>query len=277
MRCVEIDLKGEGYPVKGGTLEGILANKLFDFSEPFTRPAVIVVPGGGYEFVSVREGEPVASFFLSKGYQVFVLRYLISKAGVSYPEQLVELASAVDYVKKHAQEFNVNPEEVFAVGFSAGGHLTGNLAVDWQNVSKIAGVALDCKPTAVGLSYPVITSKVYAHFGSFKNLLQNYTPEEKEELQKQLNLEEKVSSQTPPTFLWTTAKDRVVPSQNALLFALALANNGIDYELHVYPEGDHGASTCDFEINAHNAFLRKNAGWLENCASFFRIYTKEEY
>ncbi len=277
MRCIEIKLKEEGYPVEGGTLDGILADKMFDFNEPFIRPALIVVPGGGYEFVSVREGEPVASFFLARGYQVFVLRYLISKDGVSYPEQLIELASAVDYVKKHAAEFNVNKEEVFAVGFSAGGHLTGNLAVDWQNVSQKAGFALDCKPTAVGLSYPVITSKTHAHFGSYRNLLQDYTQEAKEELQKQLNLDEQVSSQTPPTFLWTTAKDTVVPSQNALLFALALANNGIDYELHVYPEGDHGAATCDFEINAHNAFLRKNAEWMEHCASFFRLYTKEQY
>lgn len=278
MRCIEVSLKEKGYPVEGGKLSGILADKVYDSDMPnWKRPAVIVVPGGGYGFVSVREGEPIASYFLSRGYQVFVLSYLISPDGVSYPEQLFELASAVDYVKKNAKDFLVNPDEVFVVGFSAGGHLTANLAVDWHNVSKKAGVELDCQPKAVGLSYPVISSGTKAHFGSYDNLLQNYTEEAKAELMKELSLETQVTDKTPPAFIWTTAADTVVPSQNSLLFALALADKGISYELHVYPVGEHGASTCDFEINEPAAHLRKNEEWMKACADFFRSYSKETY
>jgi acetyl esterase/lipase len=239
------------------------------------RPAVIVVPGGGYGMTSKREGEPIATAFMGRGFQTFVLWYLTAPDGVHYPEQLLELSSAVDYVKKHAKELNVNADEIFVVGFSAGGHLTGNLAVEHQNVSEKVGVALDCKPTAVGLCYPVITD-LHGHFGSYVNLLQEYTEEAKAELLKTLRLNEAVSEYTPPAFIWATADDGCVPADNALRYALALADKGIDYELHIYPHGAHGAATGSLEINAPAEGLARIAHWLDDCAAFFRLYTVEK-
>ena len=158
MKVNIIELKEE-YSVKGGTLKCIaMETPWSDGHEDWRRPAVIIAPGGGYTHVSKREGEPIALSFLEKGFQAFILNY-VCLPEACYPEQLIELASAVDYVKKHAEEYSVNPDEVFVVGFSAGGHLTANLAVEYQNVSKKAGVALECKPTAVCLSYAAITEK----------------------------------------------------------------------------------------------------------------------
>ena len=68
-----------------------------------------------------------------------------------------------------------------------------------------------------------------------------------------------------------------MPSENSLLFALQLAKRKIPYELHVYPQGHHGASTCDMEVNAENAWLRRNSRWLDDCACFFRLFTKEKF
>lgn len=283
MKNIIVDLQKE-YGLQGGTLECICADFPWDRREQaptWKRPALIVVPGGGYGMVSKREAEPVAFEFFARGFQTFILTYLVGgENGVSYPEQLFELAASVDYVKKHAEEFNVNPDEVFAVGFSAGGHLTANLAVEHQNVSEKFGKTLDCKPTAVGLSYPVI-SYVDGHRGSYENLLYGYTDEARAELLKTLCLENAVSEHTPPAFIWTTAKDTAVPPSNALRYALALNEKEIDYELHVYPRLNHGASTASLEINPVSEEtqreLRRVSRWIDDCAEFFRMYIQEKY
>ena len=277
MKAYTVDLTKEYNFLQGGKLDCLLMDYPWDgeVNPNWKRPAVIVVPGGGYGMVSKREAEPIASAFFARGFQTFVLWYLTSLDGVCYPEQLLELSSAVDYVKKNAQALNVNADEIFVVGFSAGGHLAGNLAVEHQNVSEKVGVALDCKPTAVGLSYPVITN-ICGHFGSYQNLLQGYTEEAKEELLKTLRLNEAVSEATPPAFIWATADDNVVPANNALRYALALADKGIDYELHVYPHGAHGLSTASLEVNGPADDLPRISRWVDDCATFFRLYTVEK-
>ena len=272
----KVELK-ELYPVEGGTLHCLWMKTPWDaFDGNWKRPAVIVVPGGAYAFCSRREGMPIASEFFAKGYQVFVLEYLTCNDDVRYPEQLIELGSAVDYVKKNADEFFVNPDEVFVIGFSAGGHLVGNLAVEYQDVSKKAGVELNCEPKAVGLCYPVISQKT-AYKGSHENLLNGYTDEAKVELLKTLNLDEAVSEKTPPAFIWSTKEDTLVPSENALLFALAMARNNRPYELHVYPTGTHGLSTGSREVNSPDAKTERLLGWIDSCIKFFRSYCVEPF
>lgn len=279
MKLYTIELKNEYANLCGGSLECLLMDYPWDGEATigWRRPALIVVPGGGYCYASKREGGPIASEFFARGFQAFVLHYTAAgEDGVPYPEQLLELASAVDYIKKHADELHVNPDEVFAVGFSAGGHLAGNLAVDHPFISEKFGVDLDCKPTAVGLSYPVISQK-YGHIGSYENLCWGYTEEAKQELAKTFPLDETVNDQTSPAFIWATANDGVVPAENALRYALALAKRNIPYELHVYPNGPHGLSNCRLEINGESAGRLKAAKWLDDCAEFFRTYIVEKF
>ena len=270
--CIDLT---KHYKLAGGRLVPYTIECPTGNEKEWRRPAVIVVPGGAYEHISKREGAPVACQFLAKGFQTFVLEYLTAKDGVHYPEQLHELASAVDYVKKHCDEFHINRDEIFVVGFSAGGHLTANLAVDYYNIS-IEGKSLDCKPTAVGLGYPVISADL-KHTRSHENLLAGYSDAEKRALLKRLNLDNSVTKKTVPAFIWATAEDSTVPASNSLKFASALAENGVKYELHIYPETDHGSSTCDFEVNYECSAYRKNAQWLGNCAEFFRLFTVEKY
>ena len=268
-----IELK-EHYNVAGGRLTPYTIDCPKSDGSDWRRPAVIVVPGGGYEHVSKREGAPVACHFLARGFQAFVLDYLVAPDGVRYPEQLHELASAVDYVKKHADEFHINRDEIFVIGFSAGGHLSASLAVNHSAVSQIVGEKLDCKIRAVGLGYPVINAEL-GHTRSYDNLLAGYTEEQKQGLLKGLNPDKAVTRKTVPAFIWTTATDSTVPAINSLKFAEALAEKGIKYELHIYPKGDHGSSTCDLEVNG--AIHEKNRQWIDNCAEFFRLFTVEKY
>ena len=278
MKTFDIDLK-KYYETKGGTLAAILADSPYDTAERteiWKRPAVVVVPGGAYYLVSRREGEPVAQSFLARGFQTFILNYLVCTDGVSYPEQLIELASAVDYIKKNAAEMHVNADEVFVVGFSAGGHLVGNLATEWQDMKNVTEKKLDCKPTATGLCYPVISLEA-PHIRSFDNLLCGYTFEDRKKILKKLNLNHCITENTPPSFLWTTAEDSIVPSENALLYALELAKRKIPYEIHVYPKCNHGTSVGTYEINNEFEPLRRLAHWVDDCACFFRLFTKEKF
>ena len=284
MKVYTVDLRKE-YGLNGGNLTCMSVDFPFDLKEHapnWKRPAVIVVPGGGYGMVSKREAEPVALAFLARGFHAFVLEYTVGgEKGTSYPEQLIELGAAVDYVKKNADELCVNKDEVFAVGFSAGGHLTANLAVEYAAVSEKAGQPLDSKPTAVGLAYPVI-SKIHGHQGSYENLLYGYSDEAKAELLKTLNLDEAVNETTVPAFIWSTAKDTAVPADNALRFALALDKYGVDYELHIYPRCNHGTATGDLEnnpwwVNEGKEDYKRITQWLDDCAAFFRMYCKEAF
>ena len=280
MKKIEVQLQ-ELYPVVGGRLDGlVMDDPMDDFlitpERLFRRPAVIVVPGGAYTGIGKREAEPVLSSFLGKGFQTFILTYLTRTEGVYYPEQLKELGCAIDYIKKNSADFFVDPDEIFVVGFSAGGHLTANLAVDYGNISKMMEMDLQCKPAAVGLCYPVISRKT-GYVNSHNNLVFGYSDDEKQALFKKLDIEDAVNANTVPSFIWTTAGDTSVPSSNALLYALALANHNIRYELHVYPLGDHGRSVGNLEVCPDDLGLEKISRWIDDCADFFRLYCKQPF
>ena len=278
MKVFSLELSKE-YGLKGGCLQGYLVDVPFNVDDgTWRRPAVIIAPGGGYTDVSKREGEPIALEFLSLGFHAFVLEYAVAgENGYPYPEQLTELAAAVDYVRKNAKEFRVNSEEIFVVGASAGGHLVGNLAVEYESVSRLSGRKLDCRPTGIGICYPVVTYE--GHRGSFDSLLYGYSEEEKTKLLKRLELHEAITETSPPAFLWAMAKDRGVKvDKNVLRYAQACAEHDVDFELHVYPQGHHGSSTGRLEINLNKqAYLRKTLSWTDDCATFFRLYCIEEF
>jgi dipeptidyl aminopeptidase/acylaminoacyl peptidase len=141
--------------------------------------------------------------------------------------------------------------------------------VEYDSISEKYGKELDCKPTAVGLAYPVISS-IHGHMGTYENLLYGYSEEARAELLKTLNLDEAVTENTVPSFIWTTAEDACVPPDNSLRFALALDKKGVPYELHVYPKGQHGLSTAKPEINLNlPKEIQRASKWLDDCVAFF--------
>jgi len=212
------------------------------------RPAMIVVPGGGYVLVSPTEGEIVAKAFYDKGYNAFVLTYTTNPLQTCPPklQPLKDISRAVRFVRKQARHFRIDPEKVVICGFSAGGHLCGSLAVhhDAEELEptgpEYAGISN--RPDAVILSYPVISSGEYAHEGSFRALL---GPEATAEELAYMSLEHHVTRRTPPVFLWHTATDDAVPVENSLLFAKACKENGVPFEMHIFGNGGHGLSLAN--------------------------------
>ena len=223
------------------------------------RPSVIVCPGGGYEFLSDREAEPIALKLVGMGYNAFVLRYSLTQ---KFPKSLQEAAEAVRTVRANSDRWHVQTDRVFIMGFSAGGHLAASLGTLWDREfvwGALDAVPEDCRPDGIILSYPVISSGIYAHRGSFVHLLQ----EDYEEKLALVSLENQVTRNTSPTFIWHTVDDGAVPIENTLLFISALQENGVPFEAHIFPRGTHGLALADRETSTPDGGCLSDhcAGW----------------
>lgn len=233
------------------------------------RPCLVVCPGGGYEFCSQREAEPIALHFLPEGFNIFVLTY--SVAPHRYPVQLREVAGLLELIHANADVWHCDASRVAIMGFSAGGHLAAHYSTAYD-CPAVRDMFPDSKPVQASvLCYPVITADpAYAHLGSFDALTgkQDRTPEEI----AAFSCDCLVREQTPPAFLWHTAQDGLVPAMNSLLYAAALARHGVPYELHVYPYGDHGLSTCDhLTVDQINSVHHYDHAWLDCAKKWLRL------
>ena len=231
------------------------------------RPAVLILPGGGYEYVSDREAEPVALRFLSKGYAAFILRY--SCGPHPFPVALREAAMAMKYIRLQAERLSIHPGMVAAIGFSAGGHLCGTLGTlyDGAEVADI-GPAAQLRPDALGLCYPVAMSWGRTHEGSFQNLTFG-----DQALRSRLSLEKLVKPGMPPAFLWHTRQDDAVPCRNSLILATAMEEAGVPFTLHVYHKGGHGLSVVDETVYPAAEVPQVSGdvpGWADAMLAFFR-------
>jgi len=218
------------------------------------RKTVVLCPGGGYGFTSDREAEPVALSLTARGYNVLILRYSVAPA--RFPTALCELAYTVALTRKNKEEWHVDPDKIVVMGFSAGSHLAGSLGTMWHEpfLAEKMGMDNECfRPNGLVLSYPVITSGEFAHNGSFENLLGDRLDE-----REWFSLENRVSEQTPPAFVWHTWTDDLVPVENALLFANAMKKHGRSLELHIFPNGVHGLSLAnDLSANPAQDYLHQ--------------------
>ena len=241
----KIEIKARGMEAVGNLYTYFLDSSI-EMRPNEKRPVILMCPGGGYEMTSDREAEPMAMQFLAMGYHVAILRY--SVCPVRYPAALLQVAESVLYLKEHADEYHIDPEKIVVQGCSAGGHLAANYGIAWNSpfLTKLMGMENDPERLRVAgllLCYPVITSGEKAHEESFRNLLGEQYEEKKEEL----SLENQVTPDTPPTFLWHTATDETVPVENSLYFFQSCLQQGVSAELHIYPVGGHGLSLANEE------------------------------
>lgn len=220
------------------TLTAYIQENYPDIEKDRLRPAFIICPGGGYEKVTPREGEPVALQLLARDFQAFVLSYSVAPA--PYPTALLELAESVRIVRKNAVKWHVNPNKIFILGFSAGGHLAASLATQWDRLLKDHYNLNDIQPNGLVLGYPVITNGTFGHQNSFRNLLGKQINDPL--LITQTSLEKQVTTSVPKTFIWHTAADTAVLVENSLLFVEALRKSRVGVELHVFTAGEHGLS-----------------------------------
>jgi acetyl esterase/lipase len=203
--------------------------------------AVVVVPGGGYVNLAMNhEGRQVANWLNALGITAFVLKYRLGPR-YHYPVELEDAQRAIRLVRSRAAEFGFSADRIGMMGFSAGGHLASTAATHFDGGNPSAPDPIDrlsCRPDFLILAYPVISmSAPYTHIGSELNLLgENASPQLRQELSNELQ----VTAQTPPTFLFSTNADTVVPAENTVAFYLALRKAGVPAEMHIFERGPHG-------------------------------------
>lgn len=248
-----------------GVLSVYSVQRSKEFCPKRKRPAMLVLGGGAYAYVSDREKEPIALYYLSQGFNVFVLEY--SVAPLTFPTALIEACMAMAYIRENADEFCIDKKHVVAIGFSAGGHLLGTLSTmyDCAEVKFALGEKYKlCRPDASIFSYPVVSSdKTISHQGSIDNLCAG-----DEKIIKRVSIEKNVTKDVPPAFIWTTVDDACVPSENSLELAYAYKRAGVPFELHIFETGVHGLSVATKETNLENkavrAWLELSVVWLKN-------------
>ena len=209
-----------------------------------TGAAVVICPGGGYGHLAMdHEGHQIAQWLNSFGVAGFILKYRHRNSGAGYghPAPLQDAQRAVRIVRSLAGQWNVNPDRIGILGFSAGGHLASSAGTHFQNRYNEPKDSIDnvsCRPDFMILIYPVISFTEWCtHKGSMRNLLGD-NPEK--ELVENLSNEKQVTPQTPPTFLVHGNDDKGVPPENSIYFYLALRKAKVPAEMHIYENGRHG-------------------------------------
>ena len=222
-------------------------------------PTVIVCPGGAYEFLSFNaEGGDYAKAFNKAGFNVFLLNYRVAGAA-RFPNPMEDLARAICFIKAHAAAFCVNEEKLVIVGSSAGGHLCAYFGARYREFETLyQQKEYSLRPSAIVLSYPVISMCEETHELSRARLLGLHsTREEQEDKSVELIADENY----PPTFFWHCEGDRTVPISNSIRFDERLTKLGVKHVFMRYPDGGHGIG------------LGRNTtadGWFERAVDFLK-------
>lgn len=206
-----------------------------------TGTAIIVAPGGGYSGLAIEhEGRQWAYWYNAMGITAFVLKYRLGPR-YHHPIELGDAQRAIRTVRARAAEFNIIPDRIGMMGFSAGGHLTSTAGTHFDAGKPDASDPIErvgSRPDFLILGYPVISfDPAITHAGSLKNLLGD-NPDPK--LVENLSNELQVTAQTPPTFIFHTTNDNGVPVENSVRFYLALRKAKVPVEMHLFENGPHG-------------------------------------
>lgn len=282
------------------TLTAYLLAEKGELHDRGDRPAVLICPGGAYLNCSDREAEPVALAFAAMGYHAFVLRYstytegkmefpdafhgLTAKPWLIHPAPVREVGKAMLLIRKHAAEWQVDMNRVAVCGFSAGAHNAAMYGVYWDKplLTDALGVEKELlRPAAMILGY-TLSDYIYMRDLASTNESMNASMNEMDrkffqssniaflgegspctEKLAEVSPARLVSESTPPTFLWATSADALVPVQHSIRLAHALADHHVPFELHIFEEGPHGLSvSTQASAVAQNQINRDAAQWV---------------
>lgn len=226
--------------------------------------AIVICPGGGYSHLAIdKEGFKVAKWLNTLGISAFVLKYRLPSDDIMKDKTIGPLQDAQEalrLVRRNAKEWNINTEKIGVMGFSAGGHLASTLSTHYNNEVYVHD-SISSKPDFSILIYPVISmDENITHKGSKTNLLGDSPSQEY--IVKYSN-EKQIDSLTPPAFLIHATDDRVVPVENSINYYLALKNNNVPAEIHIYEKGGHG-----FGLGVKDTSLY----WTKQCEQWLKAH-----
>jgi acetyl esterase/lipase len=203
--------------------------------------AIVILPGGGYGGLAMdHEGKQIAEWCNENGIAGFVVQYRIAP-DYHHPAPITDAQRAIRTVRARAKEWNIDPNKIGIIGFSAGGHLAATTATQFdagEGKSNDPIQRASSRPDFAILGYPVITmTDPYTHKGSRRNLLGDNPTDE---MITKMSAEKNITENTPPTFLFHTSEDAGVPAENPIAYYLAARANKVPAELHIYEKGRHG-------------------------------------
>ncbi|MBI1770623.1 MAG: alpha/beta hydrolase [Bacteroidetes bacterium] len=223
--------------------------------------AVIVCPGGGYTDNAIsHEGTEVAKQWAEMGVAAFVLKYRIPNNTTMEKKEigpLQDVQQAIKIVRQKAVEWNINPNKVGIMGFSAGGHLASTAGTHFKTSVIPNEEKISLRPDFMVLIYPVISFQdSIGHIGSRDALIgQKPSADQINYFSNELQ----VTAETPPTFLLHASDDDVVKVENSVVFYQYLIKNKVLAEIHIYQKGGHG-----FGLNNPTT----SDQWMERCKNW---------
>ena len=217
------------------TLDGYILDCELSLGQEKLRPAVLVIPGGGYLYCSPREGEPVALAYAARGFHTFVLKYSCARQAAGFAP-LKEVSWAIGHIRENADKWSVDPNKIAVCGFSAGGHL-----------ALSSGVLAENKPNAMILGYPAVSAPNFPGADFMLRILEGRDDVTDADAAK-YDLLAHITKDAPPVFIAATAED-LLTTFGALPLAKKYSDMGRQYELHVFQYGPHGYSLAN-EVTA---------------------------
>ncbi len=206
--------------------------------------AVVVLPGGGYTHLAANhEGRQVADWFTTRGFRAFVLSYRLASHGYILPAPLLDARRAVQTVRARAGDYQINPNRIVIIGFSAGGHLAALASTQFvagKPDSEDLIERVSSRPDYLVLGYPWIGAVSESDPRYLDRCKKEYAIDKCEALRTGYSPDLSVTKETPPTFLYHTFNDQSVPVEQGLRFYEALVKAGVPSEAHIFPNGPHG-------------------------------------
>lgn len=197
-----------------------------------TGRAIVCCPGGAYSHLAMQhEGTDWQWFFNNQGIALFVLKYRMPRGNYQVP--ISDAEEAIRLVRRNAKEWNINPNDVGIMGFSAGGHLASTIATHSKG---------EVKPNFQILFYPVITMvSGFTHKGSHDNFLgKDLSKKEQKRLEQEFSNDMQVTRATPRAFIALSDDDHGVLPSNGVNYYVECFRHDVPASLHVYPTGGHG-------------------------------------
>lgn len=238
--------------------EGEFVPYLTPYIKEGAKTAIVVCPGGAYVRRAEHEGNRIGEWLNEIGVSAFVLEYRVGP--YKAPAGGADVQRAIRVVRSEAETYGIR--KIGVMGFSAGGHLAATASVHYDHAFYERTDEIDAwsaRPDFTVLCYPVIDMFEYRHDDSRTSLIGSNPKKSQKEF---YSLYMQVTDQTPPAFLWHTAQDSCVPAENSMLYAMALSEHKIPYELHIYPYGEHGLGLAEDDAHLHQ-WAEALHRWLE--------------
>lgn len=301
MKCERIPLPYGG----AGYVDTYILDAEISYKTERNWPAMIICPGGGYLLTATKEGEGVATQFLAQGFHCFVVRYstycksreslergvLELNENAHYPTQVLETMQVMHMIHAHAKEWHIDTNRIFAVGFSAGGHVAASLATRWKEPELLQRLDFapeenELKLAGVVLGYPMLGEAVFhyaektvgrpGNLQSQMDWVKDAVLGGEKDLEKALhaiNLDEHISADTCPVFIWQTAGDEAVDPLSVTRFVAGLQEHEIPCEYHLFYKGPHGLACANrFYAKISSEIDDDIAMWLPLAFNWLRQY-----